>query len=107
MAVDLTVAICTFNGEKRLPAVLDRLLGQTDTAGMTWEVLVVDNNSQDGTAQVVADYAARWRTDSRLRYVFEPTQGTAYARNRAIAEAHSHDLVAFADDDYLLAERIG
>jgi glycosyltransferase involved in cell wall biosynthesis len=104
MTFNLTVAICTFNGEQRLPAVLDRLLAQTGTAGVTWEVLVVDNNSQDGTAQVVANYATRWRADSCLRYVFEPTQGTAYARNRAIAESHSQDLVAFADDDYLFAE---
>lgn len=105
MAVDLTVSVCTFNSEQRLPAVLDRLLAQMDTADITWEVLVVDNNSQDGTAQVVADYAARWRADSLLRYVFEPIQGTSYARNRAIAESASQDLVAFVDDDYLLAER--
>lgn len=104
MTLDLTVAICTFNGEQRLPAVLDRLLSQNPTPGLMWEVLVVDNNSQDATAKVVADYAAQWRDDSRLRYVLEPTQGTAYARNCAIAEAASSDLVAFVDDDYLLAE---
>jgi glycosyltransferase involved in cell wall biosynthesis len=102
--LDLTVAICTFNGEQRLPAVLDRLLAQTPTPGVMWEVLVVDNNSQDETAKVVADYAARWRDDSRLRYVFEPIQGLSYARNRAIAEAASQDLVAFLDDDYLLSD---
>ncbi len=104
MTIGFTVAICTFNGEQRLPAVLDRLLQQTGLADITWEVLVVDNNSQDGTAQVVADYARQWRPDCHLRYVLEPTQGTAYARNRAIAAAASQDLIAFVDDDYLLAD---
>ena len=103
MSIDFTVAICTFNGADRLPEVLDHLLRQHVPAGVQWEVLVVDNNSQDQTAAVVADYVQRWRSDSQLRYVFEPKQPTAYARNRAIQEAAS-DLVGFMDDDCLPAE---
>ncbi|XGV95234.1 MAG: hormogonium polysaccharide biosynthesis glycosyltransferase HpsE [Leptolyngbya sp. BL-A-14] len=103
MSIDFTVAICTYNGEQRLPAVLDQLCKQVGTEGIFWEVLIIDNNSQDQTAVVVANYAKQWRSDSQIRYVFEPKQPTAYARNRAIQEAAS-DLVGFMDDDCLPAD---
>ncbi len=99
MPVDFTVAIRTYNAEKRLPDVLDCLLAQTGTEGIAWEVLVVDNNSTDQTVAVVSEYAQRWQSDSQLRCVFEPRQGSAYARDRAMQEAASESLVGFLDDD--------
>lgn len=98
--MDLTVAICTYNGEHRIPEVLEYLQQQVQTEGITWEVLVIDNNSTDKTAEVVANFAKNWQNISAIRYVFEPQQGTTYARKRAIQEAKS-ELVAFLDDDNL------
>lgn len=99
MPIDFTVAIRTYNAEKRLPEVLDHLLAQTDTEGLRWEVLVVDNNSTDCTVAIVAEYAQRWRQDSELRCVSEPKQGSAFARDRAMQDAASESLVGFLDDD--------
>ena len=96
--MDFTVAICTYNGDKRLPQVLDCLKLQIDTS-FAWEVLVIDNNSTDDTANVVANYQSGWKTTS-LRYCFEPEQGAAFARQRAIKES-SASLVGFLDDDNL------
>ncbi|PSB31089.1 hormogonium polysaccharide biosynthesis glycosyltransferase HpsE [Stenomitos frigidus] len=104
MSIDFTVAIRTYNAEKRLPEVLDRLLAQVDTEGIRWEVLVVDNNSTDQTAAVVAEYAQQWRSDSQLRCVSEPKQGSAFARDRAMQDAASESLVGFLDDDNFPAE---
>lgn len=102
--MDFTVAIPTYNGAKRLPEVLDQLQKQVGTEGIQWEVLVVDNNSNDNTAAVVSDYAKQWRPDNQLRYVFEQRQGQSYARSRAVQEAKSSDLIGFLDDDNLPAE---
>jgi len=99
MQIDFTVAIRTYNAEKRLPEVLDRLLIQTGIEELRWEVLVVDNNSTDRTVDVAAEYAQRWRSDSQLRCVSEPKQGSAFARDRAMQEAASESLVGFLDDD--------
>jgi glycosyltransferase involved in cell wall biosynthesis len=95
--VNFTVAIPTYNGELRLPEVLERLRSQINTA-FDWEIIVVDNNSQDGTASVVQ----RYQSDAPhpIRYCFEPRQGAAFARKRAVAEAQS-DLIGFLDDDNL------
>ncbi|MGC9526207.1 MAG: hormogonium polysaccharide biosynthesis glycosyltransferase HpsE [Limnospira sp.] len=96
--LDLTVAIPTYNGEKRLPEVLEKLRSQTGTDAIAWEVLVVDNNSSDGTAEVVRRYQQNWLSDVPLRYCLETQQGAAFARKRAIEESAA-PLVGFLDDD--------
>jgi glycosyltransferase involved in cell wall biosynthesis len=100
MSIDFTVAIPTYNGAKRLPLLLDRLRTQINPPA-TWEILIVDNNSTDNTAQVVQTYQTGW-TVCPLRYCFEPEQGAAYARQRAVREAQGA-LIGFLDDDNLPA----
>ncbi len=96
--LDFTLAVCTYNGVNRLPAVLDSLQQQINTENIQWEVMVVDNNSCDRTPAVVKDYQAYWSLTNPLRYVTEPKQGLAFARNRAVAEARGN-WVGFLDDD--------
>ena len=99
MGTQFTVAIRTYNGAERLPAVLEKLWQQMGTEEIEWEVLVVDNNSQDETAKIVADHQKKWPLPLvPLRYIFEPRQGAAYARDRCVDEASS-DLIGFLDDD--------
>jgi glycosyltransferase involved in cell wall biosynthesis len=108
--VDFTVVIPTYNGEKRLPQLLERLReagrshsvkSQTNTEQFSWEILVVDNNSKDNTAKVVQEYQANWPDTYPLRYSFEAEQGAAFARQRAIKEARG-ELIGFLDDDNCL-----
>ncbi len=100
MALDLTVAIPTYNGAKRLPILLERLCQQVNPDQVAWEILVVDNNSSDNTAEVIQHCQANWSHPFPLRYTFEPQQGAAFARIRAVKEANA-ELVGFLDDDNL------
>ncbi len=100
---DFTIAICTYNGAHRIPAVLDRLQRQLDVQKLCWEVFVIDNNSSDATAAVVKRYQQNWPSDIPLRYHFEKRQGAAYARQLAMEKAKS-ELVGFLDDDNLPAD---
>ena len=102
MLVDFTVAIPTYNGAERLPEILERLRSQIGVAQLDWEIIVVDNNSQDATARVVAEFQATWSQPSRLKYCLEPRQGAAFARMRAVEEAKS-EWVGLLDDDNLPA----
>ncbi|MDJ0708210.1 MAG: hormogonium polysaccharide biosynthesis glycosyltransferase HpsE [Leptolyngbyaceae cyanobacterium MO_188.B28] len=98
--LDFTVAICTYNGEHRLPGVLECLKWQLNTEDIVWEVLVIDNNSTDGVAQVVKDFQQKWPQKGQLRYGFELKQGAGYARHKAVQLARS-PLIGFLDDDNL------
>jgi glycosyltransferase involved in cell wall biosynthesis len=97
-SLDFTVAIPTYNGESRLPELLERLRNQLYTETFTWEIIVVDNNSTDNTADVVKSYQACWQCPYPLKYCFEVKQGAAYARKFAVVEAKGK-FIGFLDDD--------
>ena len=61
---EFTIVIPARNEELTLPAQLDALLAQQWSG--TWEVVVADNGSTDGTADVVRRYGA---ADRRIRLV--------------------------------------
>lgn len=96
--LDFTVAIPTYNGASRLPELLNRLQIQLYTENLSWEIIVVDNNSSDNTAKVVQSYQENWQSPYPLKYCFELQQGAAYARKRAVQEAKGK-LIGFLDDD--------
>lgn len=98
--LDFSVVICTFNGEDKLPGVLDRLRRQRQVSGLQWEVLVIDNNSVDNTAQVVRQHQSQWSGKIVLRSCFEPKQGLAHARRCALHQVKA-PLIGFLDDDTL------
>ena len=94
--MDATVLICTFNRERLLAQTLDSLARVEAPPGVSWEALVVDNNSTDGTRGVVESRIAAF--PAPLRYAFEGRQGKAHALNTGIAAATGH-IIAFLDDD--------
>ncbi|MEV0620553.1 dolichyl-phosphate beta-glucosyltransferase [Nonomuraea sp. NPDC050404] len=52
--VDLSVVIPAYNEERRLAHTLARVAGHLRTTPLSWEVVVVDDGSADGTAAVAA-----------------------------------------------------
>lgn len=92
----LSVVICTYNRSRLLARVLTDLEAQQVPSDLSWEVLVVDNNSHDNTRAVVFDFVSRARI--KIRYLFEPQQGKSHALNTGIAAAES-ELIALTDDD--------
>jgi len=92
--MQLSIVVPTFNRADFLNTAIRALVNQSDT-DIEYEVIIVDNNSKDRTAHVVAEWTNR---DPRIRYVLEKRQGCSYARNTGIEAARS-DLLAFCDDD--------
>ncbi|MBD2385714.1 hormogonium polysaccharide biosynthesis glycosyltransferase HpsE [Cylindrospermum sp. FACHB-282] len=98
--LDITVAIPTYNGENRLPLLLDKLFIQTGVEHLNWEIVIIDNNSSDNTSEVIGNYQKTRELNCPLRYFLETEQGAAFARLRAVREARGQ-LIAFLDDDNL------
>lgn len=88
----LSIILPTYNRVASLRDAIAALLRQTAPAG-SYEIVVVDNNSSDGTSEAVAEIG-----DPRLRVIREPRQGLSYARNTGL-EAARAPIVAFTDDD--------
>ncbi len=99
--IDFSVAIRLYNGASILPKILDALNVQVMVDNIHWEVIIVDNNSIDRTADVVYEYQQTW-TACSLRYVLETRQGASFARHRAILEARGR-WIGFLDDDNIPA----
>ena len=92
--LDILLIVCTYNRAESLRELLG-CLAKTDRENLAIEVVVVDNNSTDNTADVVRSFEDRLQ----LRYLFEPVQGKSHALNRALDECEPGKIVAFLDDD--------
>ena len=91
---EVSVVIPAYNAQATLAQTLASVLAQTLDA---WEAIVVDDGSTDGTAAIVAAFAAR---DPRVRCITGAHRGVSAARNLGIAAARG-SLVAFLDADDL------
>jgi glycosyltransferase involved in cell wall biosynthesis len=98
--VQVSVVVATYNRARLLEGTLGALASQEVPRSLQWEIVVVDNNSSDATAQVVATFSKT--TAIPVRYVFEAQQGLSRARNRGVQEARG-SILAFSDDDVLPA----
>jgi glycosyltransferase involved in cell wall biosynthesis len=93
----ISVIICTFNRSGLLHQCLSSLMTSYDFSD-SFEVIVVDNNSEDDTSEVVSRHAEKV---PNVRYVKEEQLGLSYARNRGCDEARGSYLV-FLDDDTMV-----
>ncbi len=93
--LDLSILICTRNGAGRLGPTLEHLATQA-APGISWEVVVVDNGSDDGTPEFAASH---WtRTDAPLRVLIDPRAGKSNALETGYAGTDSR-YYAIVDDD--------
>src|SRR5438445_11315813 len=95
-APDITIVVSTHNRGSRLNRLLTTLLVEQERGAVSYEVIVVDNNSTDDTAQILESWCSRFGT--RLRRLFEGRRGVSYGRNAGITAARGA-VVAFTDDD--------
>jgi len=92
----ISVIVCTYNRAVYLPRTLEHLAKQSADNSL-FEVLIIDNNSKDQTAQIAQDFISRY-PKVQSKYFLELNQGLSHARNRGIKEAQGTVLI-FIDDD--------
>src|SRR5262249_48517636 len=92
----ISLCICTYNRSRSLNETLNSVRGLQSLEALL-EILIIDNNSTDDTADIVETFAP----ELPIRRVVELSQGLSHARNRAIAEFRG-ELLLFTDDDVLL-----
>lgn len=88
----LSIVIPVFNEQDYLATCLDSIAAQTEPPD---EVIIVDNNSNDKTAQIAKEY-------DFVTLLKEDAQGITFARNRGFDAAKS-DIIGRIDADTRLA----
>jgi hypothetical protein len=98
----ISVALCTFNGEKFLAQQLQSLAGQTYPIA---QLVVFDDNSSDATHQILAAFKANCSFPVVI-HVNQQNLGVVGNFQKAIASC-TGDLIALADqDDVWLPEKL-
>lgn len=98
---EVSVIIVTYNRANLLPKAVESILSQTF---QDFEIIIVDNASQDTTPQILNELQ---RADRRIR-VFRMCQnvGPGAARNFGVQEARGRYIAILDDDDVAVPERL-
>jgi len=92
--MDVTVLISTWDNAKRLKITLDTFKKLIIPNGLTWQLIIVNNNCTDNTDEIVSNY----KSALPILYLKEPVQGLSRARNTGLNMAKGQ-LIIFTDDD--------
>jgi glycosyltransferase involved in cell wall biosynthesis len=91
----VSIILPTYNGARTIARAIESVIEQSYTA---WELLVVEDGSTDGVADIVHAFSAR---DSRIRYIKNETNlGIQKSLNKGIAEAKGKYIARIDDDDF-------
>lgn len=87
----ISIIIPTYNRSKSLLLSIKSVLDQTRD---NWELIIIDDGSEDSTQEVLKDYL----NDDRIKYYFQENQGVSVARNSG-AKLATGDYLIFLDSD--------
>ena len=95
----VSVVVASYNQSQFIQETIDSILNQDYPA---LELIVVDDGSTDGTAEILQGYAS----DRRVKVIYQENSGQTVAKNRGCKEA-SGKYIAFCDsDDYWLPGKL-
>src|SRR6266446_6715266 len=95
----ISVIIPTHNRSQFLRCAIASVLSQTL---QDWEIIVVDDASEDNTQEVVKSFG-----DQRIKYIrHETNRGVATARNTGILNSNGKYIAFLDDDDEWLPEKL-
>jgi glycosyltransferase involved in cell wall biosynthesis len=93
---DISIVICTRNRAARLAQTLERVFAMQSR--LTWELVVVDNNSTDRTGAVLAEFAES--SSHPVQLINNQGRGVAGAKNAGWRATRSPIVVCIDDDCY-------
>lgn len=96
----VTVLMTVYNDERHVAQAIDSVLAQTHR---DFELLIVDDGSTDGTAAILARYAA---ADPRIRVLTQPNSGTTAAANAGLEQARGLYVARLDSDDLSHPDRL-
>ncbi|MBE9005526.1 glycosyltransferase family 2 protein [Fortiea sp. LEGE XX443] len=90
---EISIVICTYNRANYLNRAIDSVVAQTFK---DWELLVVDDGSEDNTFEVVNNYVQQF---NNIRYLKHRNKKQAYAKNAGIQASFGKYITLLDSDD--------
>jgi glycosyltransferase involved in cell wall biosynthesis len=100
--IGVSVVICCFNSRSRIVPTVEHLAWQK-SVDFPWEIILVDNNSTDGTAEIALQAWKAQNGQCPFEIIVERKAGTMHARKKGI-EAARYRYLLYCDDDNWLHE---
>jgi glycosyltransferase involved in cell wall biosynthesis len=99
--MNTSIIICTYNGANRIIRTLDSIVLSVNNlpGNGKIELIVVDNNSNDGTIELINNY--NYGENIEYKFLHETRKGLSYARNNGLHAAKG-DIIIFTDDDIIV-----
>jgi glycosyltransferase involved in cell wall biosynthesis len=98
MEVGISVIICCYNSATRLPETIRHLAMQQFTDNVPFEIIIVNNNSNDNTEEIANKELAKYNCAISFKVINEPNPGLSQARKTGIHSA-KYCYSVFCDDD--------
>ena len=92
----LSIIIPAYNSCDKLEALIDNLISQRITNGVQAEIIVINDGSTDGTAEMLA-------TKGNIKVINQENKGVAAARNVGL-EASTGKYISFIDADDIVSD---
>lgn len=99
---DLSFVILSWNSERYLAGCFESIIRTCSGEGLSYEVIVIDNGSNDGSSGVVGEYQHRHPETFQL-ILLERNRGTTYSRNLGLKKARGAK-ICILDSDTELGE---
>lgn len=100
--IKVSVMMPTYNAERYVAAALDSILSQNYE---NLQVIVCDDASKDGTADIIREYGLRFPDKIKV-FVNEANLGVTLNCNKALGFCEGEYISLFAGDDIMLAGKI-
>lgn len=102
-SIDLSVIVPSYNEEERLPIMLDETLDYLENKkknhpSFTYEIIVVDDGSKDGTSKVALEYVKKYGVHKMRLLTFEKNRGKGGAVRMGVLSSRGRRLL-MADAD--------
>lgn len=94
---DITIGLIVYNEFENLNGILDCLVSQ-NVDGLSLELIIVDNNSQDRSLELIQNFIASTPTSITIRLIQRSTNHLGEARQDVVINSKA-SLIAFTDCD--------
>ncbi len=94
----ISLIICCYNSKEVIKETLESILNNSINQSISFEIIIVDNASTDGTGEYIKEIWENFQMPYELKLLYEHKPGLIHARKTAVLSA-SYDILIFCDDD--------